>query len=106
LAMTAVCIHNAAMAVVLTIRDVPEQVRDLLSQEARERGQSLQAFLLSVLKRQAAFSRNRQILAEIDQDLARGGGAGPDAPAAADLLEQARVERDDRRSGSAGRDVA
>jgi hypothetical protein len=81
------------MSVVLTIRDVPEEVRDLLSQDARERGQSLQAFLLSVLGRQASFSRNRRILMEIDQDLDAGGGAGPNAPDASDVIDQARRER-------------
>jgi hypothetical protein len=81
------------MSVVLTIRDVPEDVRDLLSQDARERGQSLQAFLLGVLRRQADFSRNRQILAEIAEDLQEGGGAGVDAPDAAEVLQQARAER-------------
>ncbi len=81
------------MSVTLTIRDVPEVVRDLLSQEARERGQSLQAFLLSVLRRQASFSRNRRVLAEIDRDLEAGGGAGPDAPDAAEVIDQARGER-------------
>jgi hypothetical protein len=79
---------------VLTIRDVPEEVRDLLARDARERGQSLQAFLVSMLRRQASFSRNLQILAEIDEDLASAGGAGADAPDAADVLEQARAQRE------------
>ncbi len=78
----------------LTIRDVPEEIRDLLAEEARRRGQSLQAYLLSVLRRQSAFSRNRQLLREIEEDLEADGGAGPDAPDAAELLAQARVERD------------
>jgi len=77
----------------LTIRDVPDEVKDALARDARERGQSLQAFLLSVLKRQAEFSRNRQLLAEIEADLSRGGGADVDAPDAAELLERARSER-------------
>ncbi|HET6501968.1 MAG TPA: hypothetical protein VFG87_14515 [Amycolatopsis sp.] len=75
---------------VLTIRDVPEDVKEALGRDARERGQSLQSFLLGVLKRQAAFSRNRQLLSEIERDLDEGGGAGADAPDAAELLEQAR----------------
>jgi antitoxin FitA len=82
------------MTVVLTIRDVPEEVRDLLAREARERGQSLQAFLVSMLRRQASFSRNLQILAEVEGDLASAGGAGADAPDAAEVLGQARAERD------------
>ena len=79
--------------VVLTIRDVPDEIRDLLSREARERGQSLQAFLLAVLKRQADFGHNRQLLIEIEYDLAHGRGAGADAPDAAEVLAQARAER-------------
>lgn len=84
---------------VLTIRDVPDDVKNALARDAREHGQSLQSFLLGVLKRQADFSRNRQLLAEIERDLTMDGGAGEDAPDAADLVEQARADRDDR-SGS------
>ncbi|MDG4762979.1 hypothetical protein O7632_02460 [Solwaraspora sp. WMMD406] len=96
------------MAVVLTIRDVPEEVRDLLAQQARERGQSLQAYLLAVLNRQADFCRNRQLLAELSDELDdRSGGAGPTAPDAADLLACARAERDlPDAAASSGRDVA
>lgn len=82
------------MAVVFTIRDVPEEVRDLLAQEARERGQSLQAFLLGVLRRQADFCRNRQLLVEIGQELDDGAGAARDAPDAAEIVAHARAARD------------
>lgn len=94
------------MAVVLTIRDVPDEVRDLLAQQARERGQSLQAYLLAVLNRQADFCRNRQLLAELSDELDGGLGAGPTAPDAADLLARARTEQDLPDSASSGRDVA
>ena len=82
------------MTTVLTIRDVPEDVKAALAQEARGRGQSLQAFVLAVLKRQADYSRNRQSLADIEHDLADGGGAGAEAPSAADMLAAARPERE------------
>lgn len=82
------------MSVTLTIRDVPDDTRDLLAQEARRRGQSLQAYLLSLLQRQAAFSRNRVLLNDIEHDLAMGGGAGADAPDAAELLHEARQRHD------------
>ncbi len=52
----------------------------------------MQAFLLGVLNQQASFSRNAQILTEVDQDLAAGGGAVDDAPDAAELLERARPQ--------------
>jgi hypothetical protein len=87
---------------VLTIRDVPKDVRDALARDAREHGQSLQAFLLGVLVRQATFARNRQLLDEIEQDLAAGGGAGADAPDAADVLEHARTDREPPARGRGG----
>ena len=43
------------------------EVKDALAREAREHGQSLQSFLLGVLKRQADYSRNRQLLADIER---------------------------------------
>ena len=87
----------------VTIRDVPDGVRDALAREARERGQSLQAYLLGVLNRQAGFARNRQLLDEIERELATGGGAGVDAPDAAEVLERARSDHEakPRRRGSA-----
>jgi antitoxin FitA len=81
---------------VLTIRDVPEDVKEALALEAKRRGQSVQAYVLGVLERQARFGRNRQLLDEIEGDLAAGGGAGNDAPDAAEVLAQARAGRDAR----------
>lgn len=52
------------------------------------------AVLLALLVRQASFGRNRQLLAEIDEDLSRSGGAGADAPDAATLLDRARARED------------
>lgn len=89
------------MVTAVTIRDVPEDVRDLLAQQARERGQSLQAYLLGILRRQAQFSRNRELLTEIESELrAEGGGAGPEAPDSWEVLAQVRMdaERADSRS--------
>lgn len=77
----------------ITIRDVPEQVRKTLAGEAAERGQSLQAFLLSVLTQRAEFSHNRQLMIEVERDFARhDGGADADAPAAADVIRGERLE--------------
>lgn len=89
----------------LTIRDVPGDVRDALGREARGRGQSLQAYLLSVLTRQASFVRNRQLLDEIDRDLAVQGGADEGAPDAAAVIDQARSARDSG-SGAPGQPTA
>jgi antitoxin FitA len=55
---------------VLTIRNVPDEVRDLLTRAAKRSGQSLQGFLLSVLEREARFSRN----AELSEMEPVGGG--------------------------------
>ncbi|TDD93254.1 hypothetical protein E1202_01090 [Saccharopolyspora karakumensis] len=46
---------------VLTIRNVPEEVRELLTRAAKRSGQSLQAYLLAVLEREARFSRNAEL---------------------------------------------
>lgn len=83
----------------LTVRDVPEEVRDALAGVARRRGQSLQSYLLSVLSQQAAFSRNAQLLSEVADDLAGGGGAQADAPDAAELLAQDRPAQTGRGQG-------
>ncbi|TNC28614.1 FitA-like ribbon-helix-helix domain-containing protein [Amycolatopsis alkalitolerans] len=81
------------MNAVLTVRDVPDDVKAALAREARARGQSLQAFLLGVLKRQADFAWNKEIVVEIEGDLSAGGGAESDAPDAAEILAGARAER-------------
>lgn len=54
-------VHTGFM-VALQIRDVPDSVRDLLTQEARRRDQSLQAYLSDVLAREAAAARNRGLI--------------------------------------------
>lgn len=64
------------MSVVLTIRGVPEESRDALMREAREQGKSLQAYLLAVIEQQVKFIGNRQILADIEAELAEGGEPG------------------------------
>lgn len=56
----------------LQIRDVPEDVRDVLAERARERGQSLNMYLRDVVLREAAFDRNRSL---IDQVVARRGSS-------------------------------
>ncbi|MDA2807667.1 FitA-like ribbon-helix-helix domain-containing protein [Nocardiopsis suaedae] len=84
----------------ITVRDVPEDVREALMEEARRQGRSLQGLLLAVPVREAAFSGNRRLLADIERELAEGGGAGPDAPDSAELI---RAERpDDPGEGGTG----
>lgn len=82
--------HYRVMKAVLTIRDVPDDVKQALVRQARNHGQSLQAFVLGVLKQQADFAHNLDLIAEVDMDLGHGGGAGNDAPPAAEMLARAR----------------
>lgn len=78
------------MATTVTIRNVPDDVMEALLRQAREQGESLEELLLSVLERQAAGNRNREFLAEVRRGLAEHGGAGPDAPDAAEVIRRAR----------------
>lgn len=81
------------MGLVITVRDVPADVREALGATARERGQSLQAYLLSVLEQQARFGRNGRLLSQISEDLeANGGGADHGAPDPGEAVRQARSE--------------
>ncbi len=84
--------------VAVQIRDVPDDVRQALAERARARGQSLQAFLLSLVEEEARRSRN---LALLDRFAERDDGSRLPAEAAAEGLEQARVERDSRLLGRA-----
>ena len=62
------------MVVALQIRDVPDDVRNLLAREAERRGQSVQAYLLALVKREAhmldnaaAFDRTRSQRVRLDE---------------------------------------
>jgi antitoxin FitA len=48
------CWHNASMSVQITIRDVPEKVRDELAARAAAQGRSMQEFLRAALERLAS----------------------------------------------------
>ena len=63
------------MSVALQIRDVPDDVRDTLTAEARRRGQSVQAYLLELVQREAqtlhnadVFDRTQHLRVELDLD--------------------------------------
>lgn len=77
--------------VALQIRDVPDAVRQTLADRARARGQSLQAFLLSLVEDEARRSEN---LALLDRFADRADGSQLTAEQATEALEQARAERD------------
>jgi antitoxin FitA len=79
--------HNECM-VALQIRDVPEEVRDALTAQARARGQSLQAFLLELVERQAGRLYN---VAVLDRFSGRADGArSVPGETAADLAAERR----------------
>ncbi len=88
--------------VALQIRDVPEDIRDALAERARARGQSLQAFLLSLVQDEARRSHN---LALLDRFAGRDDGSQLTAGEAADAIAQARAERDEQLAGRRDRTV-
>ncbi len=77
--------------VALQIRDVPDDVRRTLAERARTRGQSLQAFLLSLVEDEARRSAN---LALLDRFAARDDGSRLSAEQATDALDRARADRE------------
>lgn len=76
--------------VTLTVRSVPDETRAALAEMARARGQSLQAYLLATLEREATFRDNLRLIDEVRADLSAGGGAGSDAPDASDVIHRER----------------
>ncbi len=52
--------YSACMVVALQIRDVPDDVRDAIAQRAALQGQSVQAYLLDLVQREARMLRNAE----------------------------------------------
>jgi len=77
--------------VALQIRDVPEDVRQALAERARARGQSLQAFLLSLVQDEARRSTNLALLGRFD---GRDDGSRLPPSQATEALDAVRAERD------------
>lgn len=50
--------HSACMTVSLQIRNVPENTRDRIAEQARRQGKSVQAYILELIEREARFSDN------------------------------------------------
>jgi hypothetical protein len=76
--------------VALQIRDVPEDVRDALAEQARARGKSLQGLLLELITVEARRARNVALLDQFD---ARDDGARLTADEVASSIDAARAER-------------
>lgn len=88
--------------VAMQIRDVPDQVRQVLVERARARGQSLQAFLLSLVEAEARRAEN---LAVLDGVANRADGSRLTVEQASTALDQARAERDVELNGRSGSGV-
>jgi hypothetical protein len=54
--------QEVVVMVALQIRDVPDEVRDALVAQARQRGQSLQGYLLELVRQQAQRADNAVLL--------------------------------------------
>ena len=83
--------HNACMSTLIQIRNVPEGSLATLKARAASRGQSLNAYMLELLEREVAAPSKAEIVARIR---ARGPLGKPGGPSAAELIREAREERD------------
>lgn len=77
--------------VALQIRDVPEDVRDALAQRAESRGQSLQAYLLTLIAADARRGHNLDVLQRF---AGRNDGTKQAAGKTADEIARNRRTRD------------
>jgi hypothetical protein len=75
----------------LQIRDVPDAVRDVLADRAREKGQSLNMYLRDVVIREASFVNNRAL---IDQVTAHRRSSGVTTADVLSALDAAREHAD------------
>lgn len=74
----------------LQIRDVPDEIRDVLAQRAKDRGQSLNSYLRDVVLREASFANNQALIEEV---IARRGGSKFTADDVLAARDTARGER-------------
>lgn len=92
--------------VALQIRDVPDELRDVLARDAREHGQSLQVYLREVIERQASVARNRAAVRHFEPIRGTGDRSSVDV---AELIREQRREREEHLlrvvSGDVIRDV-
>lgn len=77
--------------VALQIRDVPEDVRQALADQAAARGQSLQGFLLRLVTDEAVRSTNLAILDQFD---GRSDGSRLSFTEVTEALDSQRRERE------------
>jgi hypothetical protein len=77
--------------VALQIRDVPDDVRQTLAEQASRRGQSLQSFLLTLVTDEARRSANVAILTRFAD---RNDGSALSSVDMTHMIDQARAARD------------
>lgn len=74
----------------LQIRNVPDEDRRVLKARAAERGESLNAYLLDLVRREAAQPTVGEVLARAARRSERADAS------AVEMIEQARSERDEQ----------
>jgi plasmid stability protein len=80
------------MSTLIQIRNVPKDVHDKLKARAASQGKSLNSYMLELIEREAGMASKAEIVARIS---ARGPlGTGLKGGEAAELIRQAREERD------------
>lgn len=78
--------------VVLQIRDVPDDVRLVLAEQAAASGQSLQVYLLGLVTREADRTRNLALLDDFDDERDGSAVTAEDVVAALAIGGRARAE--------------
>ena len=77
----------------IQIRDVPEEVHRTYRRRAAEAGMSLQEFLLAELVEGARTQTPAEVVAEVQQQLARSAGQGFSPTASAEFIRAERERR-------------
>lgn len=78
------------MSALLQIRGVPESARRVLKSRAASRGQSLNAYMLEVIEREAARPTVAEVLERAARRAERATGS------ALEVVDAARAEREER----------
>ncbi len=78
------------MATTITIRNVPEPVRDTLAARAAEAGQSLQEYMLAQATKLASRPTNAEIVERMRSRVAATGSR----VGSAEIVESTRADRD------------
>jgi antitoxin FitA len=80
----------------ITIRDVTPEAHEKLTKRAKLRGQSLQQYLRMHLEELASRKTNAEVMEEVRQRLARGGGTNLGAEEIVRTIHAGREERTER----------